>query len=97
MESKKSELLVKTNELKRAWRELEQNREDMALMMREYAEKSAEDAEPTNWKKMEDENGKLKGEVERLTRNNETLTTLMNELKMEIARINRARSRCCPR
>ena len=92
VESKKSELLVKTNELKRAWRELEQNREDMALMMREYAEKSAEDAEPTNWKKMEDENGKLKGEVERLTRNNETLTTLMNELKMEIARINEQES-----
>ena len=92
VESKKSELLVKTNELKRAWRELEQNREDMALMMREYAEKKAEDTAPTNWKKMEGENKKLKDDVERLTRNNETLTTLMNELKMEIARINEQES-----
>lgn len=92
VETKKNEVLVKTNELKRVWRELEQNREDMALMMREYAEKNAQNSEPTNWKKMEEENTKLKGDVERLTRHNETLTTLMNELQMEISRMNEQES-----
>ena len=86
--TQQTELLLKTSELKKAWRELEKNREDMAMMMREFAEFKQHDDEPTNWKKMEEENHELKNEIERVKRQNDTLSVLLNEFRMEIARIN---------
>ena len=86
--TQQTELLLKTSELKKAWRELEKNREDMALMMREFAEFKQHDDEPTNWKKMEEENHELKNEIEKVKRQNDTLSVLLNEFRMEIARIN---------
>lgn len=88
----KNELLIKTNELKRIYRELEQNRSDMAMMMREYAEAKNEDQGPTNAKEVQEENHRLKNDVESLQRHNESLTVLLNELRMEIARISEQRS-----
>ena len=83
---------MKTNELKRAWRELEQNRNDMAMMLREYAEAKQQDDTPTNWKEMETDNRRLRSELETVTRHNETMTSLMNELRMEINRMNELNS-----
>ena len=90
--TQKNDLLVKTNELKRAWRELEQNRADMAMMMKEYAEAKQQDDTPTNWKEMEADNRRLKSELDAVTRHNESITTLLNELRMEINRINEQNS-----
>ena len=91
-QTQKNDLLVKTNELKRAWRELEQNRTDMAMMLREYAESKQQDDTPTNWREMESDNRRLRSEVETITRHNETITTLLNELRMEISRLNEQNS-----
>ncbi len=88
----KNELLIKTNELKRIYRELEQNRSDMAMMMREYAEVKNEDQGPANAREVQEENHRLKNDVESLQRHNESLTVLLNELRMEIARISEQRS-----
>ena len=91
-QTQKNDLLMKTNELKRAWRELEQNRNDMAMMLREYAEAKQQDDTPTNWKEMETDNRRLRSELETVTRHNETMTSLMNELRMEINRMNELNS-----
>lgn len=86
--TQKNDLLLKTNELKRAWRVLEKNSDDMAMMMRECAKAKQQDDTPTNWKKMESDNRRLKSELETVTRHNETITSLLNELRMEINRMN---------
>lgn len=91
-QTQKNDLLMKTNELKRAWRELEQNRTDMAMMLREYAESKQQDDTPTNWREMEADNRRLRSEVETVTRHNETINTLLNELRMEISRLNEQNS-----
>lgn len=62
------------------------------MMMREYAEVKNEDQGPANAREVQEENHRLKNDVESLQRHNESLTVLLNELRMEIARISEQRS-----
>lgn len=88
----KNELMVKSKELKRIYRELEQNRADIAMMMREYAEAKNEENLPDDVQEIQEDNHHLQNEIESLKRHNESLTVLLNELRMEIARISEQRT-----
>lgn len=84
----KNDLLLKTNALERAWKDLERNNADIVMLMKENAEMKQQDDTPTNWKEMESDNRRLKSELDAVTRHNETMTLLLSELRMEISRIN---------